>query len=90
LATEATLDDNRAHQALARPTAGGPDPDYARSVQPSELPVVFVTAYHTELSAAMRDAGGNLSVSKPLEFRELIRAITSMHLSGIGGSEPRK
>ena len=59
-------------------------PDYARRVQVSNIPVVFVTAYHAAFGPSMQAAGGNLVVSKPVEFRQLIRALTSMHLNGIG------
>jgi len=59
-------------------------PDYARRVQVSNVPVVFVTAYHAAFGPAMQAAGGNLVVPKPVEFRQLIRALTSMHLNGIG------
>lgn len=65
-------------------------PDYAKTVPVSELPVIFVTAFHKELSAAMQAAGANLAVSTPVEFRELMRAITSMHLSAIDTSGSRK
>lgn len=61
-------------------------PEFARSVQPSLIPVVFVTAYHATFGATMLAAGGNLVVPKPVEFRQLIRALTSMHLNGISSS----
>jgi len=62
-------------------------PDYARAVPVSNVPVVFVTAYHAAFASTMQAAGGNLVVPKPVEFRQLIRALTSMHLNGIGDKE---
>jgi CheY-like chemotaxis protein len=59
-------------------------PDYARRVELSNIPVIFVTAYHAAFGPAMKDAGGTLVVPKPVEFRQLIRALTSMHLNAIG------
>ncbi len=64
-------------------------PIYARSVVPSNVPVVFVTAYHTALGPALEEAGGNLIVPKPVEFRRLIRELTSMHLGSISSSKPK-
>ena len=58
-------------------------PDYARLVKPSNVPIVFVTAYHAAFGATLQAAGGNLVVPKPVEFRHLIRALTSMHLNAI-------
>jgi CheY-like chemotaxis protein len=58
-------------------------PDYARRVQPSSVPVVFVTAYHLTLTDALKEAGGNLVVPKPVEFMRLIRELRSMHLGAI-------
>ena len=62
-------------------------PDYARSVKPSDVPVVFVTAYHAAFGAALQQAGGTLVVPKPVEFRHLIRELTSMHLNAISDSK---
>ncbi|HKU44806.1 MAG TPA: hypothetical protein VJR89_41895 [Polyangiales bacterium] len=64
-------------------------PDYARSVPRSSVPVVFVTAYHAAFGATLQEAGGNLVVPKPVEFRQLIRALTSMHLGAIGDNRDR-
>ena len=64
-------------------------PDYARDVRPSKVPVVFVTAYHAAFGNALTEAGGNLVVPKPVEFRRLIRELTSMHLNAIGDSKDR-
>lgn len=64
-------------------------PEYARDVRPSNVPVVFVTAYHSAFgAAALTEAGGNLVVPKPVEFRRLIRELTSMHLNAIGDTKP--
>jgi CheY-like chemotaxis protein len=68
----------------------GQIPDYARGVRPSNVPVVFVTAYHAAFGAALTEAGGNLVVPKPVEFRRLIRELTSMHLNAIGNDDDRK
>jgi CheY-like chemotaxis protein len=62
-------------------------PDYARGVRPSKVPVVFVTAYHAAFGAALTEAGGNLVVPKPVEFRRLIRELTSMHLNAIDSKD---
>jgi CheY-like chemotaxis protein len=64
-------------------------PDYARCVQPSNVPVVFVTAYHATLDATLQEAGGNLVISKPVEFRRLVRELTAMHLGAITGKKCR-
>jgi CheY-like chemotaxis protein len=63
----------------------GQIPDYASHVKPSNVPVVFVTAYQAAFGPTLEAAGGNLVVPKPVEFRHLIRALTSMHLNAIGG-----
>lgn len=62
-------------------------PPYAREVAVSQVPVVFVTAYHSTFGAALEEAGGNFVVPKPVEFRQLIRELTAMHLGAIGGTE---
>ena len=64
-------------------------PDYARSVKPSNVPVVFVTAYHTTLDSTLQEAGGNIVVPKPVEFRRLVRELTAMHLDAIDGKKGR-
>ena len=56
-------------------------PPYARSVAVSQVPIVFVTAYHAAFGQTLEEAGGNLVVAKPVEFRQLIRELTTMHLS---------
>lgn len=58
-------------------------PHYARSVAQSQVPVVFVTAYHATFGDALQEAGGNLVVPKPVEFRHLVRELTAMHLSAV-------
>lgn len=63
---------------------GDEKPPYARSVQPSEVPIIFVTAYHTDLTGELEGAGGNLVIPKPVEFMRLIRDLTTMHLQAIG------
>ena len=60
-------------------------PDYARSVAPSNVPVVFVTAYHAAFGQTLQETGGNLVIPKPVEFRHLIRELTSMHLERVAG-----
>ncbi len=60
-------------------------PSYARSVPPSSVPVVFVTAYHMTFGGALQEAGGNLVVPKPVDFRRLVRELTAMHLGAISG-----
>ena len=67
----------------------GQKPSYARSVQPSNVPVVFVTAYATAFGTELEEAGGNLVVPKPVEFRRLIRELTSMHLGTIGDGKSK-
>ena len=65
-------------------------PDYARDVPPSNVPVIFVTAYHTTLTEELKAAGGNLVVPKPIEFMRLLRALTTMHLGAITPNKPRE
>ncbi|HET8939721.1 MAG TPA: hypothetical protein VFN67_40055 [Polyangiales bacterium] len=64
-------------------------PDYARSVAPSNVPVVFVTAYHAAFGPTLQQTGANLVIPKPVEFRQLIRELTTMHLEAIAGA-PRR
>jgi CheY-like chemotaxis protein len=64
-------------------------PDYARQVAPSNVPIVFVTAYHAAFGSTLQETGGNLVIPKPVEFRHLIRELTSMHLEAIAGA-PRR
>lgn len=58
-------------------------PDYARDVPTLDVPVIFVTAYHTELTPTLAAAGGTMLIPKPVEFRRLTRALTTMHLERI-------
>lgn len=61
-------------------------PDYARRVAPSNVPIVFVTAYHAAFGSTLQETGGNLVIPKPVEFRHLIRELTSMHLEAVSGA----
>lgn len=61
-----------------------PLPEFAREVPVLKVPIIFVTAYHTQLTPQLRQAGGDLVIPKPVEFMRLMRELTAMHLKSIG------
>lgn len=60
-------------------------PLFARDVPTVDAPIVFATAYHTNLTEELRAAGGSFVVPKPVEFMRLVSQLTSMHLRTMHG-----
>ena len=63
-------------------------PSFARDVPNSQVPVVFVTAYHTALTMELAAAGGDLVIPKPVRFMDLIQGLTKLHLRSIESMAP--
>lgn len=59
-------------------------PPYARNVPVIDAPIIYVTAYYQGLTGPLAGTGADLVMPKPVEFMQLIRRLTSLHLSNIG------
>ena len=71
-------------------TASDGLPFFAKEIKTISAPILFVTAYTSRYEeSVLKAAGGDKVIRKPVDFSELMLALTSLHLSRIVKHAPK-